>query len=263
MQTTQAIVPNDESPEVVNVAPTVSSVVAVARAGTCAGLVLLGFATLGGSIHATTLSELLAGAGYFAVALGCAWLVRLATHALTLPWLLREVRSGNLAAALMWGGHSFGLGLVAAHCFALDSLANLPVAIAFFFVSHLALQILTALFRALTHYADDEEIRGDNVAVALSHVGLYVSLSIIVGHGASGAFVGWFEALSAFAAFLGWAMLLYPVRQVIVVWGLLRFPLRWRSRELDAAISRRRLVSAAAVEAVGYLVLALVVAELA
>jgi uncharacterized membrane protein YjfL (UPF0719 family) len=223
--------------------------------------VLVGFATLGRSIGAV--EDVLAGVGYFAVAVGCTWLARLLTNRLLFPWLLNEVRAGNLAAALVWSANSFGVGLVASHCFALDALANLPIAIAFFFVSHFALLVLKGLFRALTHYADDEELRGANVAVAISHGGLYVALSIIVGHGASGAFFGWLEALSEFAAFLGWAALLYPVRQLVVAWWLLKFPLEWRSRGLDAAISRQRLAPAAAVEVLGYLAVALAVAEMA
>jgi uncharacterized membrane protein YjfL (UPF0719 family) len=264
MQTTQAIVPSDESPKRPDVGPLMSSGVGLARAGTVAGAVLVGFATLGRSVgRAVGLEEVLSGAGYFAVALGCAWLARSLSNALMFPWLQQQVREGNLAAAIVWGANSLGLGIVASHCFALDALANLPVAVVFFFVSHLALLALKGLFRALTYYGDEEEIRGDNVAVALSHGGLYVALSIIVGHGASGAFLGWLEALSEFGAFLGWAALLYPVRQLVVVWGLLRFPLGWRSHALDAAVSRQRLVPAAAVEVLGYLTLALVIAEMA
>jgi uncharacterized membrane protein YjfL (UPF0719 family) len=241
----------------------VTSVVGLAHSGTVAGCVLVGFATLGNAVGTGSTGDLLAAAGYGAMALGCAWLARWLSNVIAYPWLWAQVQAGNLAAALVWGANSFGLGLVASHCFALDELANLPVGIVFFFVSHLAVLALKGAFRLLTHYADAEEIQGNNVAAALSHGGLYLALSIIVGHGASGAFFGWRAALVEFAAFLTWAVLLYPVRQLIVVWGLLRHPLGWRSRELDADISRRRLTSTAAIEVLGYLVVAILVAGVA
>lgn len=263
MQNTRAMAPSDELRVDVSVEPKLGSVVALARAGTVGGGALVGFATLGASLHDGSLGEWAAGAGYFAVALACAWLARSLSIKLMFPWLWARVRAGNLAAAVVWSANSLGLGLVASHCFALDALVNLPVAIVFFFVSHLAVLALKGAFRVLTHYADAEEIEGENVAVALSHGGLYLALSIIVGHGASGAFLGWFEALTEFGTFLGWAAFLYPVRQLVVVWGLLRYPLAWRSRELDIAIARKRLTPVAAVEVLGYLVVAVLVAEMA
>lgn len=233
--------------------------VLLARAGNVAGVALVAATTVVRGVGSGGMSNAAAGAGYFAAALGCSWVARKLSNALLFPWLDERVRAGNTAAGVVSGANALGFGIVASHCFSLDALSNLHIAVVFFFVSHLALVALAHLFRALTYYADDEEIIGENVAVAVSHAGLFLALAIVVGHGASGAFLGWTEAIIGFGAFLGWAALLYPVRQVLVAKCLLGLPLAWRSRELDVAIARDRQVPMAVVEAVGYLTLALVV----
>jgi uncharacterized membrane protein YjfL (UPF0719 family) len=168
-----------------------------------------------------------------------------------------ELRRGNLAAGIVAAAHGAGTGIVASHCFAADALANLPVGAAFFGVAELALVALSLLFRGLTDYADDQEIMGENEAAALSYSGVVLALSLIVGHAAGGAFLGWLEALRSFGLFLLWALLLYPVRQIVVARLLLGLPLRWRGGALDHAVARERDVVVSAVEAVGYLAAAL------
>ncbi len=168
-----------------------------------------------------------------------------------------ELARGNLAAGLIAAAHALGSGIVASHCFAADALANLFIGAVFFVVSELALVLLSLAFRALTTYADDQEILGENCAAATSYAGLVVALSLIVGHAADGAFVGWAPALRAFVGFLGWALLLYPVRQVVVARLLLGWPLAWRGGPLDRAVARDRDLIASAVEATGYLAAAL------
>jgi uncharacterized membrane protein YjfL (UPF0719 family) len=168
-----------------------------------------------------------------------------------------EVRRGNLAAGIVAAAHCAGTGIVASHCFAADTLANLPTGAAFFVVAELALVVLSLLFRGLTDYADDQEILGENQAAALSYSGLVLALSLIVGHAAGGAFLGWGPALRSFGVFLLWALLLYPVRQIVVARLLLGLPLRWRGGALDHAVAREQDVVISCVEAIGYLAAAL------
>jgi uncharacterized membrane protein YjfL (UPF0719 family) len=174
-----------------------------------------------------------------------------------------ELRRGNLAAGIVAGAHAAGTGIVAAHCFAADALATLPVGAIFFVVAEVALLLLSLCFRALTDYADDQEILGENPAAAVSYSGLVLALSLIVGHAADGAFTSWPAALGAFALFLLWALLLYPVRQVVVARWLLGFPLTPRGGALDHAVARERDVVVSCVEAAGYLAAALLVTGLA
>ena len=168
-----------------------------------------------------------------------------------------ELDRGNLAAGIVAGAHCVGAGIVASHCFAADELANLPIGAAFFVAAEIALVLLSLGFRALTDYADDQEILGENRAAAISYSGVVVALSLIVGHAAGGAFLGWLPALREFALFLLWALLLYPVRQVVVARWLLGLPLAWRGGALDHAVAREHDLVASCVEATGYLAAAL------
>ncbi len=168
-----------------------------------------------------------------------------------------ELERGNPAAGMVAAAHAAAFGIVAAHTFAADTLATLAVGAIFFVVSVIALVALSLLFRGLTSYADDQEILGENLAAATSYSGLVLALSIIVGHAADGAFVGWIEALRGFAVFLLWAFLLYPVRQVVVGRLLLGFPLTLRGGALDRAIAQDHDWVVSCVEAAGYLAAAL------
>lgn len=167
--------------------------------------------------------------------------------------LRAEIKRNNLAAGLIAAAHAVATGTVASHCFAADSLANLPVGAVFFGVAEVALVLLSLLFRALTAYADDQEIVGENIAAAISYAGLLVALSLVVGHAADGAFVGWIPALRSFGLFLLCALLLYPVRQIVVARVLLGLPITWRGGALDRAIAQERSWLVSSVEAAGYL----------
>ena len=169
-----------------------------------------------------------------------------------------ELRRGNLAAGLVAAAHAAAFGIVSAHTFAADSLDTLPVGAVFFVVAVITLVALSLLFRGLTSYADDQEILGENKAAAISYAGLVVALSIIVGHAADGAFLGWVPALRGFAMFLLWAFLLYPVRQLVVGRLLLGFPLTARGGDLDRAIAQKHDWVVSCVEATGYLAAAFV-----
>jgi uncharacterized membrane protein YjfL (UPF0719 family) len=231
----------------------------LARAGLLVGLALLLPAALRPVV---TLHPTLTGAtcALAFVASGLAGLL-LATalwnRALLRGRMQAELGRGNLAAGLVAGAHCAGSGIVAAHCFAADTLASLPVGAIFFVVAETALVCLSFAFRALTDYADDQEIMGENLAASISYGGLVLALSLIVGHAADGAFVGWIPALRSFALFLLWALLLYPVRQLAVARWLLGFPLSLRGGALDRAVAQDRTTIVSCVEAVGYLAAAL------
>jgi uncharacterized membrane protein YjfL (UPF0719 family) len=109
----------------------------------------------------------------------------------------------------------------------------------------------------VTTYPDGEEIAGENQAAALSYGGAAIALALIIGHAIDGPFAGWVPSLRAYAAALGLALALYPVRQLVVGGLLLGQRPRFRGGELDRAVGQRRSVGVAAVEAAAYLATAL------
>ncbi len=164
-----------------------------------------------------------------------------------------QVKQGNLAAGVAGAAHILGSGIVAAHCLAGDGLAALPISLAFFAIAQVSLIVLVVLFRFLTYYADDQEIAGENLAAAISYAGIVIALSIIVGHAADGAFLGWVPALRGFGLSLLLCLALDPVRQIVVARLFLGLPLVWRGGALDRAIAQDRDVVVSLIEALGAL----------
>jgi uncharacterized membrane protein YjfL (UPF0719 family) len=195
--------------------------------------------------------------GLLSVALG----TRVANR-LFLPGLGRAVREGNLAAAVVAAGHALAMGILASRCYSGHGLALLGISAAFFALGTGTLLGLQALYRWRTRYADDEEVRGENVAAAVAFAGVTVALALIVGHAAAGPFLGWRDSLAAYGRALLLGLALYPVRQLVVGPLLLRIGGRSGAAAGAAAIDRQvalhRDVAAAAVEALAYVAVALV-----
>jgi len=239
--------------------PTAAKARWLARAGTLVTLGLLLPATLRPclTLHPTragvVCAALFAGAGLVGFLLATA----LWNRALLRGRLRGELVRGNLAAGVVAAAHAAATGIVAAHAFVADTPATLPIGAIFFVVSVLSLVLLSLLFRGLTSYSDEQEILGENLAAATSYSGLVIALSIIVGHAADGAFVGWLPAMHSFGVFLLWAFLLYPVRQIVVGRWLLGFPLTLRGGALDRAIAQDHDWVVSCVEAAGYIAAAL------
>jgi uncharacterized membrane protein YjfL (UPF0719 family) len=125
--------------------------------------------------------------------------------------------------------------------------------VVFFVIAQATLHLFLVLFRWMTLYAEDEEIIGENVAAALSYAGAMLAIAIIVGHAAEGDFEGWSASLQAYGLALLSALVLYPVRQLVVQTLLLRQPFALRGGGLDRLVAQERNVGVSAVEAVSYL----------
>jgi uncharacterized membrane protein YjfL (UPF0719 family) len=91
-----------------------------------------------------------------------------------------ELRRGNLAAGISSAAHRLAGGIIAGGCLYGADLKTLAVGAAFFALGVATLLGFQVLHRKLTRYADDQEIRGDNAAAALSNGGLGVALAIII-----------------------------------------------------------------------------------
>lgn len=187
---------------------------------------------------------------------------RLGTQLLLGATLPAEIARGNVAAGVAAGAHYVATGVVAANAMAGTKTADLGLSALFFVVAMLTLWVVVTLFRALTTYDDAEQIRGENLAAALSYAGLTVGVGIIVSTALDGDFVGWVESARGYGAILLLVLVLYPVRQLFVQSLLLGAPLALRGGRLDAAIGVERNEGLGALEAVTYVATALAAARL-
>ena len=188
---------------------------------------------------------------------------RLSHRALLGGALAAEVEKGNVAAGVATGAHYVATGLLVSKAVAGSDLRGIGLSVTFFVLAFVTLHLFIALFRALTSYDDAEEIRGENVAAALSYGGLAVSVALLVARALDGDFAGWSVSLRGYAVGVAWVLALYPVRQLVVQSLLLGAPPALRGGRLDTAIAADRNLGMAALEAATYLATALGIARLA
>ena len=98
--------------------------------------------------------------------------------------------------------------------------------------------LFVVFFRALTLYAEDQEIMGENVAAAVSYAGAMLAIALIVGHAVEGDFEGWGVSLGSYAVALASSVVLYPVRQLGVQTLMLRQPFALRGGALDRLVAQ-------------------------
>ena len=242
----------------------VSPARAMARAGAVTGGFFVVGAALGGSGPGDGLGRDLPWMLLFAaVGLAGALAAAAALDRVLVPTGLRlELARGNVAAGVTSAGHRIAAGVVAGSCLYGADLANLAVGVVFLAIGVATLIGFQVLHRQLTRYADEEEIRGDNVAAALGNAGLGIALAIIVGHAAEGSFDGWAQSLVGYGLALLLAVALYPVRQLLVATLILGLPLAWRGAPLDQEIAEKRNTVVGAVEGLAYVATALLVTGL-
>ena len=233
--------------------------------GQVLGVFLVAAAVVKNCVQGKDLGHDLAWAGAFGV-LGLVLVGltgRLGTQLLLQSALPREIARGNVAAGVAGGAHYVAAGIVAANAVAGTKLGDVALSSFFFLIAIATLWIFVTLFRALTTYDDAEQIRGENLAAALSYAGLSVAVAIIVGTALDGDFVSWAVSLKGYAAILVFAVALYPVRQLFVQTLLLGAPFALRGGRLDAAIGTDRNEGLGALEAATYVATALTIARLA
>jgi uncharacterized membrane protein YjfL (UPF0719 family) len=127
----------------------------------------------------------------------------------------------------------------------------------FFLLGQLALLGITHAFRWLTNYDDVREIAAGNMAAALALTGLLIAVALIVRRAVSGVYTGFFPSLTAFLVALLLAIVLYPVRQVLVQWLLLGGSMHWRATLLDHEIAHDKNIAVGLLEATAYVTAAL------
>lgn len=231
---------------------------ALVRVGMLVGAALVLDAALQGSLAAQAFSV---GPLWTAALAAVAMLLLLsaphvANHALSRGGLHKHVVKGNVAAAIVSAGHHIATGVLISHCLSGADAQSLAVSMIFFAIGFATLLALQWLYRRLTQYSDDQEVRGDNAAAALSFTGVTLAFSLIIGHATWGTFTGWRSSLKAYAISLLLALFLYPVRQLVVKRVLFGLPFSYRGGALDREIAQERNVVAGAVEGLAYVAMA-------
>lgn len=173
-----------------------------------------------------------------------------------------ELEKGNLAAGVAGGANYVAVGILAAPAIAGSDLRGLGLAVVFFCLAVATLAGYVALFRALTTYDDAEQIQGENLAAAVSYAGISVALAVVLARALTGDFAGWGNALTGYGWVAASALILYPLRQVIVQGLILGRAPTLRGGSLDEAIGTDRNIGMAAMEALTYLATALAVVQL-
>ncbi len=187
---------------------------------------------------------------------------RLALRALLAASLRQELDRGNVAAGIAAFGHVLATGLLAAKAAVGDDIGSLALALVFFTLAFLTQLGFVSAFRALTVYDDEEQIRGENTAAAVSYAGISIAVAIVIARAVEGDFPGWIPALSGYAVVVAHVLVLYPVRQLVVTGLLLGARPTLRGGALDVAIGTEHSVGMAMLEAVTYIATALILASL-
>jgi uncharacterized membrane protein YjfL (UPF0719 family) len=175
---------------------------------------------------------------------------------------LREcLHSSNVAAGVVTGGVYLAASQVVSGALTGDGGSLVPTVV-FWLAGVAALVVITHLFRYLTAYDDAEMINQGNLAAAVGYAGLIVAIGMMVGYAVSGEFTGYAEGFRQFGLMLLAALLLYPVRQIVVQMLLLGGGFSLRHGRLDHEIAEDKNVGAGLLEAVGYLATALIVTRI-
>jgi uncharacterized membrane protein YjfL (UPF0719 family) len=232
------------------------------------GEVLGVFVIAGASVHEAVQGESVAQDALLCAAYGVTGLVatmvagRMGVR-LLLGHLKDELARNNKAAGVAAAAQLLASALVTSRSVVGSDLHGIGLSLTFFVLAQATLLVFVSLFRALTTYDDAEQIRGENLAAALSYAGVTVSVAIVVARAVEGDFEGWLTSLKGYGGVLLSLVALWPVRQLFVQTILLRAPLHVRGGALDVAIAQNRSAGMAALEGASYLATALAIAHLA
>jgi uncharacterized membrane protein YjfL (UPF0719 family) len=238
----------------------------VVQAGHLAAVILL----VPGVVTEALTHDTLVGAAGWALAFGVLGVVLIqAVGELGIRLLLRaslrhELDTGNVAAGVAAGANYVAVGILAAPAIAGSDLRGLVLSLAFFTLAVATQAAYVALFRTLTVYDDAEQIQGENLAAAISYAGVSVAVAWVLARAVSGDgdFPGWGPALRGYLGVASTALLLYPVRQVVVQGLVLGRAPALRGGALDHAIGAERNAGLALLEALAYVAAAVAIVAL-
>ena len=163
----------------------------------------------------------------------------------------------NPAAALQLTAHRLAAAAIAGACWGGIDGPSLLVSAVFTVLAWVSVALICAGHRAVTRYADHQEVANGNVAAALASAGLHLAVALVVMRALQGPFLGWAPSLAAYGLALAWVLILWPLRQIVVA----RLLLHGSPRDMDLAVAGRQDVWIGAVEALAYVVTALTVSS--
>lgn len=232
--------------------------------GQIVGVFIVAASVVRNCVHGQDLTkDLLSAAGFGALGLALIGIVgRVSVHLLMRSALPAEITRGNVAAGVAAGSQYVAVGIIASNAVAGSKPRDIGLSLLFFVIAIATLLAFVTLFRALTTYDDSDQIKGENLAAALSYAGMSIAVAIIVGVALDGDFVSWEVSLKGYGAILLLVFALYPVRQLFVQSLLLGAPFALRGGRLDVAVGTDRNEGLGALEAATYLATALSVARL-
>jgi uncharacterized membrane protein YjfL (UPF0719 family) len=172
-----------------------------------------------------------------------------------------QLASRNVAAAIVVAGVYIATSLTYSGTLSGEG-GSFWILLLFFLLGQLALLGITYAFRWLTSYDDVQEIAAGNLAAALALTGLLIAVGLIVRWAVAGNYTGFFHSLRSFLLALLLALVLYPVRQVLVQWLLLGGAMHWRNSLLDSEIAHDKNVAAGLLEATAYVTAALFITSI-
>ena len=172
-----------------------------------------------------------------------------------------QLAARNVAAAIVVAGVYIATSLTYSGTLSGEG-GGFWILLLFFLLGQLALLGITYAFRWLTSYDDVQEIATGNVAAALALTGLLIAVGLIVRWAVTGNYTGFFPSLRSFLLALLLALVLYPVRQVLVQWLLLGGAMHWHNSLLDSEIAHDKNVAAGLLEATAYVTAALFITNI-
>jgi len=232
------------------------------------GQVMAVFMIVAAVVHGSVTGEAIAKDALWAAAFGTVGVVlmlasgHLGVRLIFQHQLRAEIARGNVAAGVAAGAHFIATGYITSRAMGGSGLHDLALAVAFFIIAQITLVLFVSLFRALTTYDDAEQIRGENLAAAVSYAGLALAIAIVVGRALDGDFTGWASSLKGYAAVLASGLALYPVRQLFVQTFLLSGSITLRGGRIDSGIAVEHDNGIAALEGATYIATALALARL-
>ncbi len=87
---------------------------------------------------------------------------------------------------------------------------SIVAALAFFAISQVPLILAVILYRRLVGFDVKAELTRGNVAAGLSYGSCVAAMGLVIGHAARGEFRGWSTALTEFAVYAGFGLVLIP-----------------------------------------------------
>ncbi|MCX6156234.1 MAG: DUF350 domain-containing protein [Candidatus Kapabacteria bacterium] len=173
--------------------------------------------------------------------------------------ILTAIKRGNVAAGIVLAGCYVSTAMILSGAISGEesSGGSFISSMIFLLAGLVSLVICTSLFRLLTAYKDSEEIMKGNTAAALSYAGQMIAVGLIIKASIDGVFIDYASSFAEFGLAMLLVLALYPIRQWILQGILLGGGFSFYGGRLDKEISEDRNMNVGLVEALTYILSAI------